>query len=430
MELASECRSRKCPTEILPRTVPHYVHQPTTSGKYSIEEDFLLSNVSSHTCPSKMWTGTIKSKIWRLILAYGKCYLCRTVRRGHRMVKFTRFPGMTDWTSRTFRLSRRYLKMTGQKFQDEVGQKFPQEKEADHMSPDYDYDHKSETTIDFFDLPVTPEFEEIIPKVEPLSPPTKSPRKFKAVTPEVIVLSSSDDEVQRGDNKNTAVSSSTRRHPRKQKKMAPPISSPDEVDYNPNVSLTSTSSSQSEISLTSHKTRTAQSTLSPPTFTPPHDPNPILDNSSSNKKLRLSTPETHEGETTINGAKRSLSPPTPVRTSQNYNTDHDDRWSITSTSTLSSGKSRQRRNQMQQHLCQICKRTDFRDRHHYRNHVLVHEGRLPYLCPQCDMGYDDEIKLLQHVSLRHTGEPAFKCDKCGVEYRVKRGLDKHKCVSS
>jgi len=65
--------------------------------------------------------------------------------------------------------------------------------------------------------------------------------------------------------------------------------------------------------------------------------------------------------------------------------------------------------------------------HKYINHLEIHEGLKPFVCPQCQFGYDDEIKLLEHVSVKHAIEAAFECQKCGSAFKIRRYLESHKC---
>lgn len=80
------------------------------------------------------------------------------------------------------------------------------------------------------------------------------------------------------------------------------------------------------------------------------------------------------------------------------------------------------------HICPIpgcAKAFSKRNQHRYINHLQIHEGLKPFVCPHCEFGYDNDIKLIQHVTIQHTKEPIFEC-QCGQKYKTERFLLAHK----
>lgn len=77
--------------------------------------------------------------------------------------------------------------------------------------------------------------------------------------------------------------------------------------------------------------------------------------------------------------------------------------------------------------CEICGESGFRTPSQFTNHLEMHEGKRPYMCPICFLGYETDLKLLEHVSIRHTKEAMFKCNACGKDYKTESGLANHRC---
>lgn len=65
----------------------------------------------------------------------------------------------------------------------------------------------------------------------------------------------------------------------------------------------------------------------------------------------------------------------------------------------------------------------------YRNHLEIHEGKRPFMCPECYRGYENEIQLLEHFS-RHSNESTFACGGCGKKYKTSRGLHNHRILKN
>jgi hypothetical protein len=55
----------------------------------------------------------------------------------------------------------------------------------------------------------------------------------------------------------------------------------------------------------------------------------------------------------------------------------------------------------------------------------MHEGLKSFVCPYCEFGYADEIRLIEHVTAKHTKEPTFECTECKRAYQTKRTFEAH-----
>jgi hypothetical protein len=60
----------------------------------------------------------------------------------------------------------------------------------------------------------------------------------------------------------------------------------------------------------------------------------------------------------------------------------------------------------------------------FKEHVEIHQGLRPFLCPFCERGFKDVIRLLTHSST-HNGENYFGCSNCGEQFKHKTAMLVH-----
>lgn len=118
-------------------------------------------------------------------------------------------------------------------------------------------------------------------------------------------------------------------------------------------------------------------------------------------------------------------------------TDDDDAKSVTTTCSDASTSSGRKRGRGRSHksrvfTCEVCGQTGFTSHSTYKYHIEIHQGLRPFLCPHahCGLAYENELQLLEHVSIKHSKEPVFNCTKCGMNYKKHHAFLAHKCTAT
>lgn len=76
--------------------------------------------------------------------------------------------------------------------------------------------------------------------------------------------------------------------------------------------------------------------------------------------------------------------------------------------------------------CPVCELTfPWNARTLFQNHLEVHEGFKPFVCPHCKTGYTNPVELIEHVGMMHSSDTSYACESCGKMYKTQRGLHGH-----
>jgi len=78
--------------------------------------------------------------------------------------------------------------------------------------------------------------------------------------------------------------------------------------------------------------------------------------------------------------------------------------------------------------CPVCQKSfpnGTRDeRRIFQEHLEIHQGLRPFVCPYCERGFKDPMRLITHASV-HNGEGYFDCVKCGERMKNQTNLALH-----
>lgn len=84
---------------------------------------------------------------------------------------------------------------------------------------------------------------------------------------------------------------------------------------------------------------------------------------------------------------------------------------------------RKRVRQEETHQCMFCEKI-FKHRSRWEEHVMVHTGIKPFVCPVCSRKFREKSKLTRHMRV-HTGEKPFGCEFCQQSFTRSDTLMNH-----